>query len=90
MKVISTRSWSIQPQGTTNCSGFSALPAGGRGRMGGAGEVGSYATWWSSTRHDALFAWHWGLHPDKHEIRYNPGHVQSGFSVRCIKDGSGL
>jgi uncharacterized protein (TIGR02145 family) len=88
MKVTSAGSWSIQPLGTTNESGFSALPAGGRGRLSGAGEAGNYATWWSSTQHDSLYAWHWGLHPDKHEIRYNPGHVQSGFSVRCIKNGS--
>ncbi|UCH10181.1 MAG: fibrobacter succinogenes major paralogous domain-containing protein [Fidelibacterota bacterium] len=78
--------WRTPVPGSTNASGFSALPAGGRGRFGGAGEVGRYATWWSSTPHDDSFAWHWGLHPDRNSIRYNPGHKASGFSVRCIKD----
>ena len=86
MKSTAAGAWNIEVVGTTNESGFSALPAGGRGRFGSAGEVGRYATWWSSTLEDSLFAWHWGLHPDKHHIRANPGHVQSGFSVRCVKD----
>jgi len=88
MKVTSAGSWRIQVPGTNNESGFSALPAGGRGRLGSAGEVGKYATWWSSTSHDSFYAWHWGLHPDKNGIRANPGHIQSGFSVRCICDQS--
>lgn len=67
-------------------SGFSALPAGGRGRLGSPGDVGFYATWWSSTSYDSMYAWHWGVFPDKPGIRSNPGHKASGFSVRCIKD----
>lgn len=86
MKATWAGSWRHQIQGTNNESGFSAVPAGGRGQFGGAGEAGNYATWWSSTLHDSLYAWHWGLHPDKNEVRANPGHVQSGFSVRCVKD----
>jgi len=78
--------WKIEVPGTSNASGFSALPAGGRGRLGGFAEVGTYATWWSSTPHDATFSWHWGLHPDSHAIRFNPGHNASGFSVRCVLD----
>jgi uncharacterized protein (TIGR02145 family) len=89
LKSTDTRTWNIQVEGTTNESGFTALPAGGRGRVGGAGEVGNYATWWSSTVDDFLYAWHWGLHPDKHQIRANPGHVLSGFFVRCVKDRNG-
>jgi uncharacterized protein (TIGR02145 family) len=86
MKSTAAGDWNIRVDGATNESGFSALPAGGRGRFGAACEVANYATWWSSTLEDSLFAWHWGLHPDKHQIRANPGHVQSGFSVRCVKD----
>jgi uncharacterized protein (TIGR02145 family) len=86
MKAAGLDVWRLRVPGTTNESGFTALPAGGRGRLGGAGELGNYATWWSSTAHDAHFAWHWGLHPDKQEIRANPGHMLSGFSVRCLKD----
>jgi len=70
----------------TNESGFTGLPSGGRGRFGGPGEIGNYATWWSSTSHDSLFAWHWGLYTGNAKVRSNPGHKTSGFSVRCVKD----
>lgn len=79
--------WKTEVPGTSNAAGFSAVPAGGRGRYGDPGEAGYYATWWSSSPHDADFAWHWGLHPDSHVIRFNPGHKASGFSVRCVRDG---
>ena len=78
--------WKTKTTYATNKSGFSGLPAGGRGRLGSPGDVGYYATWWSSTSYDSLYAWHWGLYPDKSSIRSNPGHKASGFSVRCIKD----
>jgi uncharacterized protein (TIGR02145 family) len=86
MKDTGAGLWRVVAPGTTNDSGFSALPAGGRGRFGPAAEVGYYATWWSSTPSDAAFAWHWGLYPDKNGVRFNPGHQSSGFSVRCIRD----
>jgi uncharacterized protein (TIGR02145 family) len=86
MKATAAGHWRVHVQGTTNESGFSAVPAGGRGRMGSASDVGYYATWWSSTSHDITYAWHWGLYPDKHGIRSNPGHKASGFSVRCVKN----
>lgn len=86
IKDNSSGLWKNNSGCATNESGFTGLPAGGRGRLGGPGEVGYYATWWSSTSCDSLYAWHWGLHPAKAGIRSNPGHKASGFSVRCIKD----
>lgn len=86
MKDFDSGLWKISVEKANNSSQFSALPSGGRGQYGNVDEVGYYATWWSSTSEDANFAWHWGLHPDKNEIRFNPGHKNSGFSVRCIKD----
>jgi uncharacterized protein (TIGR02145 family) len=86
MKDIKSDLWKNPIPGTFNESGFCGFPAGGRGRLGGIGEIGYFATWWSSTSHDSLYALHWGLYPDKNHIRYNPGHKASGFSVRCIKD----
>ena len=86
IKDNSSNLWKLQDTIASNESGFSGLPAGGRGRLGSAGDVGYYATWWSSTSYDSLYAWHWGLYPDKISIRSNPGHKASGFSVRCIKD----
>jgi len=86
MKDFASSLWKIKHLGASNESGFSAVPAGGRGQLGSPGDCGYYATWWSSTSHDADFAWHWGLHPSKSAIRSNPGHKASGFSVRCVKD----
>ena len=86
IKDNSSNLWKTKNTRATNESGFSGLPAGGRGRLGSAGDVGYYATWWSSTEYDSIYAWHWGLYPDKLGIRSNPGHKASGFSVRCIKD----
>lgn len=86
IKDNSSNLWKNKNTRATHESGFSGLPAGGRGQFGSAGDVGYYATWWSSTSYDSLFAWHWGLFPDKDGIRSNPGHKASGFSVRCIKD----
>ncbi len=86
IKDNSSKLWRTKNTCATNESGFSGLPAGGRGQFGSAGEVGYYATWWSSTSYDSLYTWHWGLYPDKNGIRSNPGHKASGFSVRCIKD----
>ncbi len=86
IKDNSSNLWRAKDTYATNQSGFSGLPAGGRGRFGSAGEVGYYATWWSSTSYDSAYAWHWGLYPHKNSIRSNPGHKASGFSVRCVKD----
>lgn len=86
MKDIDSNLWKVSIKNASNNIGFSAIPAGGRGRLGGVGEIGYYATWWSSTPEDSIYAWHWGLYPDKNNIRFNPGHKASGFSVRCIKD----
>jgi uncharacterized protein (TIGR02145 family) len=86
MRETSSGLWRTSIPGSTNESRFSAVPAGGRGRLGSATDVGYFATWWSSTSFDSTYAWHWGLYPDKNSIRSNPGHKSSGFSVRCIKD----
>ena len=86
IKDNSANLWKNKNTCATNESFFSGLPAGGRGRLGSAGDVGYYATWWSSTSYDSLYAWHWGLYPNREGIRSNPGHKASGFSVRCIKD----
>lgn len=78
--------WKNKEAEATNESGFSGLPAGGRGQFGSPGDVGYYATWWSSTSSSPFYAWHWGVFPDQAGIRSNPGHKSSGFSIRCIKD----
>lgn len=86
MKETGPAHWSEHNIGATDESGFDGLPGGGRGKITGCGEVGNYATWWSSTSYDSVYAWHWGLYHGNAKVRYNPGHKTSGFSVRCVKD----
>ncbi|UCD94295.1 MAG: fibrobacter succinogenes major paralogous domain-containing protein, partial [Candidatus Zixiibacteriota bacterium] len=78
--------WRHPNIGATDESGFHGLPEGGRGQISGCGEIGEYATWWSSTPYDSTYAWHYGLYRRSAKMRYNPGHRASGFSIRCIKD----
>jgi len=86
-KEKGTVHWHPPNAGATDQVGFGALPAGGRGRYDDKpGEIGNYATWWSSTAHDSSYAWHWGLWTGDARVRSNPGHKTSGFSVRCVKD----
>jgi uncharacterized protein (TIGR02145 family) len=85
-KEQGTLHWNPPNVGATDASGFAGLQAGGRGRLGGPGEIGKYATWWSSTGHDSSYAWHWGLWTGDARVRSNPGHKTSGFPVRCVKD----
>jgi len=86
MKAVDSACWTDPNIGATGESRFGGLPGGGRGRTGGCGEVGNYATWWSSTAYDSIYAWHWGLYHGNAKVRFNPGHMASGFSVRCVKD----
>lgn len=86
MKEAGSGHWNKPNVGATNESGFLGLPGGGRARLGWFGDAGEYATWWSSTAYDSKFAWHWGLSRGNASVRANPGHMASGFYVRCIKD----
>lgn len=86
MKEAGTTHWNRPNIGATGESGFFGFPGGGRGRISGSGEIGEYATWWSSTAYDSTYAWHWGLSRGKASVRCNPGHKASGFSIRCVKD----
>jgi uncharacterized protein (TIGR02145 family) len=86
MKETGTAHWKNPNIGATDESGFHGLAGGGRGRISGGGNTGEYATWWSSTPYDSIYAWHWGLYRGDEKVRFNPGHKASGFSVRCVKD----
>ena len=84
-KMKSKEDWLNGGNGT-NTSGFSGLPAGERLSFGPFGNIGSNASWWSSTENDTIGAWHRDLydHPDLLFI-YSFDKAK-GFSVRCIKD----
>jgi len=78
--------WSSPITGATNSSGFTALPAGFRGKSGfiSANEVGTI--FWSSTAFDSDDAWTRYLQPGSIIAGRNSGGKYHGFSVRCLRD----
>ena len=70
---------------STNSSGFSGLPGGGRGDNGSFFDAGFSGFWWSSSPNGAD-AWYRSLYFGN-EIAYSSSiNPQYGFSVRCIQD----
>ena len=69
----------------SNTSGFSALAGGVIDLNGSFGEAGNLGFWWSSSYYYG-FAWYHGLSSDSDGVSRNPNYLQSGFSVRCVRD----
>jgi uncharacterized protein (TIGR02145 family) len=78
--------WKSPNTGATNESGFTALPSGERGYDGSFYEIGSNAFWWSSSEKNTGKAWYLYVNYDNSSVYTGPGFIQSGLSVRCIKD----
>jgi uncharacterized protein (TIGR02145 family) len=86
MKTAGTQYWNGPNMNTTNESGFSGLPGGGRIYGGGFDNGGISGYWWSSSEDDTSSAWFLSLN-------YNDGNAfqslfdkQGGLSVRCLRD----
>jgi uncharacterized protein (TIGR02145 family) len=84
-KMKSTSGWK-ENGNSSNESGFSGLPGGGRYGDGTFGDIGKYGSWWSSSENDTPSAW--GRY-----LGYGNGYVYrydndkgKGFSVRCLRD----
>ena len=86
MKEVGTTHWNSPNTGATNDSGFTALPGGCRGGYGLFFYLGSYGTFWSSTKSFTLFAWCRLLYCDYTNVDRNTSSKFSGFSVRCVQD----
>jgi uncharacterized protein (TIGR02145 family) len=86
LKEADTTHWKNPNTGTTNESGFTALPGGGHYFNGKYGWLGRYGTYWTSTEGSSSSAW-------TRYVRYNSKALfresydkKTGYSVRCIKD----
>ena len=78
--------WFEPNEGSTNESGFSALPGGGRTYDEVNDVVGSYAYFWTTKNYHSWYGWHRYLYYNTTEVyRYNY-YNQFGFSVRCVRD----
>jgi uncharacterized protein (TIGR02145 family) len=83
-KLKDAYSW--YPSQGNNLSGFSGLPGGVRFRKGMFFGIKDRAAFWSSTLSSNTSVWCWYL--DLIEVFIDRGEdfVNSGFSVRCVKD----
>jgi uncharacterized protein (TIGR02145 family) len=86
MKETGTSHWLSVSEGTTNESGFTALPGGYRRNDGGFFINGYDGYWWSSTENSTNYAWNRSLGYSYDSVCRGCNGKAYGFSVRCIKD----
>ncbi len=87
LKEIGITHWLSPNTGTTNESGFTALPGGTRTFYGSFGYIGDRAYWWSSTEHNTGNAL--GRFMNYYfvsELLKSDSSEDNGFSVRCLQD----
>jgi len=87
LKEAGTDIWDSPNTGATNGTLFSALPGGSRDAGAGSfKDMGSGASFWTSTDLDTENAWYRHLTTGSSQIGKIGGGKKAGFSVRCIKD----
>jgi uncharacterized protein (TIGR02145 family) len=87
MKSTGTQYWQVSNTDATNESGFSGLPAGGRGPFDGTfGSLGYYVNWWSSTEAGSTDAYVRRLSYDFGDAYRSFSRKDYGISVRCLRD----
>lgn len=86
LKQTGTMYWNSPNTGATNESGFRALPGGRRNSNGSFVNLGSIASFWSSTKHSEERAWHYRLDADNTNVNRLNNRKEFGFSIRLIKD----
>jgi len=85
LKETDTIHWENPNEGATNSSGFSALPGGGRSYGGMFFDLGTTATFWTSTE-SGKSAWRRRLSYDYSKFYRSTIPKNNGFSVRCLRD----
>jgi uncharacterized protein (TIGR02145 family) len=87
-KMKSLRVWksdNVSPP-STNSSGFTGLPGGGRDDGFGFSGVRYYGFWWSSSEDGVRKAWSRSLNFRNSRASQESFGKQSGFTVRCLRD----
>ncbi len=85
-KLRDGKNWAYSNVLSNNLSGFSAMPAGGRGANGAFGGMEHYGGWWSTSSKDSLIAPYWNIYYETEVVKRADYHKNAGFSVRCVKD----
>ena len=87
LKETGTTHWVSFNTGTTNETGFTALPGGGRFLYGSFFSIGKTGHWWSATEYVATYAWDRYMHNNFSYVdSYGDYDKEVGFSVRCVRD----
>ncbi len=69
----------------TDTYGFSALPAGYRGYLGGFYGAGNYAYFWSASGSSSYYAYYMILYYGRELARMGNYYKYGGYSVRCLQ-----
>jgi len=85
LKEIGTTHWNSPNTDVTNESGFTALPGGYRLITGSYSNIGSRASFWSSTE-VGDGAWWRALDCEDSGVGLSYGGKLGGYSIRCVKD----
>lgn len=86
LKATGLTHWKAPNRGSTNESGFSALPVGYRLSSGDFTSIGKCTLFWSSTEFGTAYARSRELYYNRSDIYRDYSNKANGFSVRCIKD----
>ncbi len=86
LKETGLSHWRVPNSGSTNESGFSALPGGYRVDGGHCYYKGRRAYFWSSTEDKRFRAWGRMLGYNRWEVKRDGTRKGAGFSVRCVRD----
>ncbi len=86
LKEAGLSHWNTPNTGSTNSSGFTALPGGERGNNGAFLDVGEYGNWWTSDELDATKANSIYMYFENDDVESSAKDKERGISVRCIRD----
>jgi uncharacterized protein (TIGR02145 family) len=86
LKEIGTIHWISQYQGTTNETGFTALPGGDRTNTGTYTLIRQSGLWWSSSEYSTTLAQYRFMSSTQGKVFGGNSPKQYGMSVRCLKD----
>jgi uncharacterized protein (TIGR02145 family) len=90
LKEPGTTHWLTTDISTANEAGFTALPGGYRFAEGTYGNIRRYGYWWSSTESSASQAFCMNILSTDSNFNRTSSSKNSGFSVRCLKDQTGV
>ena len=86
LKETCTIHWLSPNSGSTNSSGFTALPGGSRYLDGTFNHIGVDCVWWSATEASTIDGWYRRLDNGNARVGRYADYKWVGLSVRCIKD----